>query len=304
MKKLLSVLVLVAMVLSLAACSGGDEWESMLRAAEKMGDAVEDAQVRAYTEQMLQCILADDFDGAYALVQDTVEKDAFVQAYADICAVLSGVQTYTLTASYKSANVNNGVSSVAIRYMLDGGQKRIMVESACTENTEGLAGFYVYEYIPVTQTGTLNTMKGANAGQWILLIVGVLEMAFVLWMFVDCCCHKMKRKWLWLLLILLGAAAVTWSMQNGVFRMNFNVGLFFNLYTALIVHSDGGFALRIMVPVGAVVYAVMRKNLFRQYEMSKRAQSAPVIEQPSDEEAPTAKQEIPGTEDQTAEGDL
>lgn len=266
-KRILAIAIIMLLLLSVSGCDSKDEWETARQLGLKLENKVDDAQVRENTERMLSYILADDFENAHTMVCTVVTREDFRQPYADIRAVLQNVTEYELLASGRTNNVTNGVSSVTIRYMLTSGEERIFVESTCTEGSIGLTGFHVNAYNPVTQTGTLTSMKEANGIQWVFLVIGLLEAGFMVWMFVDCCRSKIRRKWLWLALTLLGAIAVSFTVDGGL-SYRYNIGLFFNLHTALIRYSSGGFTLRLMFPVGAVIYLILKKKLLRTPEQA------------------------------------
>lgn len=281
-KRLLVIAVVVLLLLSVSGCGNQQDWKSMRELALKMEDIVDDAKVRENTERMLSYILADDFENAYTMVCTVATREEFRQPYADIRAVLQGVTDYELVASYRNNNVTNGVSYVGIRYMLTSGEQKILVEATRQEDGIGLVGFHVYTYDPVTQTGTLTAMQGANAVQWIFLVIGLLEGGFMIWMFVDCCRSKIRRKWLWLILTLLGAVAISVTVANGI-NLRYNIGLFFNLHTALIRYSSGGFTVRLMFPLGAVPYIILKKKLIKPQEVPAIGE-VPAEELPQTEE--------------------
>ena len=281
-KRFLTIAVIVLLLLSASGCGHQQDWGTMRDLALKMEDAVDDAKVRENTERMLSYILADDFENAYTMICTVTTREEFRQPYADIRAVLQGVTDYELVASYRNNNVTNGVSYVGIRYMLTSGEQKILVEATRQEGGIGLVGFHVYTYDPVTQTGTLTTMQGANAAQWIFLVIGLLEGGFMIWMFVDCCRSKIRRKWLWLILTLLGAVAISVTVGSGI-NFRYNIGLFFNLHTALIRYSSGGFTVRLMFPLGAALYVILKKKLIKHQEV------------PATDEIPA--EELPQTEE-------
>lgn len=281
-KRLLVIAVIVLLLLSVSGCGNQQDWETMRELALKMEDSIDDAKVRENTERMLSYILADDFENAYTMVCTVATREEFRQPYADIRTVLQGVTDYELVASYRNNNVTNGVSYVGIRYMLTSGEQKILVEATRQEGGIGLVGFHVYTYDPVTQTGTLTTMQGANAVQWIFLVIGLLEGGFMIWMFVDCCRSKIRRKWLWLILTLLGAVAISVTVGSGI-NFRYNIGLFFNLHTALIRYSSGGFTVRLMFPLGAVLYVILKKKLIKPQEVPAIGE-VPAEELPQTEE--------------------
>ena len=263
MKKCVCV-VLVMLLLLLAGCGAQDEWEAAEKAAGLLSDVTEDSQLRADTEKLLDAMLANDYAAAWDAVYEGVDAAEFRKMYIELQPHLIQIEDYELVVANINKTVSNGVSTVSVRYMMTAGDLRLFVDATRVEGYEGLVGFYLNEYVPVVATGTLGNMQDTNALQWIVLVIGMLEIVFAVWMFVDCCCHKLRRKWLWLLFIALGYLLINLIVTPEQFRVNFNVGVYLS-YTSLIRYSTGGFTLRVMIPVGAVVYLICRKTLFAKY---------------------------------------
>lgn len=283
--------LLVLSLLLLAGCGAKDEWEAAEKMAGKLSDKIEDPQLRADTEKLLDAMIADDYDTARDAIYEGVNEADFQQMYASLQPNLAEMEQYTLVASNINKTVKNGVSSTNVRYMMTAGEEKFLVDVARIEGYEGLTAFYLNAYQPVTVTGTLSHMQGANAAQWTFLVIGILEIVFAIWMFVDCCRHKIRRKWLWLLLIALGYVILSVIAAPEQFRINFNVGAFLS-YTSLICYSTGGATCQVVIPVGAIVYLSMRKKLFAGYEAEMQqtaVQQMPVEENPDE---PAALPEI------------
>lgn len=262
-KKIVALVLMLVLVLALAGCSRTESWQTMLDSAEKLGELAEDASLRQSTQLMLDSLIHDDFDSAYALISGAVTKEQFQPLYDGLLPILQNVESYELIASYKAAKVTDDASYVAVRYLFVAQDLKLVVEATRQEGVEGLIGFLVNEYQETTVTGTVGSMKGADAGQWIFLVIALAEVGFIMWMLVDCCRRKIHRKWLWLLVVALGSVALNISLGSG-FQIHMNVGLFLNLYTALLRYTTGEVTVRLMVPLGAVLYLCLRKKLLAQ----------------------------------------
>lgn len=255
---------LVLLLLCLAGCGQQDEWEQTLKAAERMDGITEDAQLRENTEKMLDALIADDVAGAYAALYAGTDYSQFLEVYDQLRQEVAGLETYQLMPVNINKSVTNGVTTVSVRYMMTAGEQRFYIDVTRAKDHEGLTAFYITEYIPVVTNGTLSNMEGANAAQWGFLVIGMAELAFVLWAFVDCCRHKMRRKWLWLLLIALGYVLLQLVATPEQFRTGMRLGAFLS-YTCLLGYSTGGFTLQFLIPAGAIVYVALRKRLFANY---------------------------------------
>lgn len=287
------LLVMVLMLLLLTGCGAKDEWEAARNAAQMLDNITEDAQLRADTERMLDAIIADDYQAAWDAIYQEMDATEFRRVYVELQPMLRGITQYELVPSNINKTVRNGVAFVSVRYMMTAGDLRVFVDVSRTEGYEGLTAFRLTEYIPVVTTGTLGNMQGANGVQWIFLVIGLLELVFTLCVFVDCCRHKMKKKWLWLLFVGLGYLVIRVIAMPEQFHVNFKVGAFLN-YTNLVRYSTGGFVASVMIPVGAIVYLLVRKSLFAKYAQLQQqttdqlpAQPEPVFptEETADSEA-------------------
>ena len=282
------LLLAMLMLLLLAGCGAQDEWDAALKMADKLEGVVEDAQLRADAEQLLDALIADDYASAWDAICQEMDAAEFKKVYEEIQPLLSGVTQYELTPSNINKGTNNGVAYVSVRYMMTAGERRVFVDVSWTEGYQGLTAFRLTDYVPVVTTGTLGNMQGANAAQWTFLVIGILELIFAIWVFVDCCRHKIRRKWLWLLLIALGYVILSVIATPEQFRINFNVGAFLS-YTRLLCYSTGGATCQVVIPVGAIVYLSMRKSLFAKYAQLQQQKAA--------EQETVLTEEIPQQED-------
>lgn len=278
-------LLLVFLLLLTTGCSAQDEWEAAEKAAGLLSGVTEDPQLRADTEKLLDAMIADDYAAAWDAVCEEIDAAQFRRLYVEVQPHLTQIENYELVPSSINKTVRDGVSTISVRYMMTAGDLRLFVDVARVEGYEGLTGFRLNEYVPVTTTGTLGNMHGANVLQWVFLVVGMLELVFVICVFVDCCRHKMKKKWLWLLIVALGYMTFKLTATPEKLHLGVNVGILLQ-YTSLIRYSTGGFMLRIMMPVGAIIYLICRKTLFAKYarfQQQKTMEVQPVL---PNEEAP------------------
>ena len=281
--KRIAAVFLVLLLLSLTACGRTvNDWDAMWDAAAKLGAQADPMEIHELTDEMIQVIRSNDPEQAFELLIPGGDWNAFLPAFQELHSMVADIEVYTMMMSNVHTQKNLGTDDMvtSVQYLLSGGkdtlgETRLIVNVVYSSQHPGrLASFYLAPYVEVTQTGTLTSMKGAGAAQWILLIVGLAEIGFMIWMFIDCCRHKLQKKWLWLLLTAMGIIAFTVSADNGGVRLNFNIGFFFNLYTSLALYSNGAMQLRLMIPVGAIAYAVIRKQLFADYEKAQLPQPA------------------------------
>lgn len=297
-------LLMAAILLLSAGCAATDEWDSMWNSALRLGEKVDDPQVRQLTEAMIDAIRENDVEAAENIISPDLDRTAVAQVVAQIYPVFADMDVYTLQAANIQRNKNLGtdVTSTSIRYLLAGGkdtpgQLRFYVDvSHSSQQPQHLIGFHVTEYQEVFYTGTVATMDGANAVQWAMLVISMAELAFVIWMFVDCCLHKMEKKWLWLLLTGLAMFSIQLVAGSGQFHVRYNVGWLMS-YSMLRLGSDGSVFFQLLLPVGALVYAIIRKKLFADYE-KRHAAPVSIPTMPEQSEAP--QQQVQPEEPETA----
>lgn len=276
---MLSFLLVAVMLLSMG-CAASEDWDSMWNSAVKMGEKMNDPQVQQLTEEMINAIRENDPEAAKAVITAEADPAVVEQVVSQLHPAFADMDVYTLQAAniQKNKNMGTGVTNTVIRYLLAGGkntlgQLRFYVDvTHSTQEPQCLKGFYVTEYQEIIYSGTLTTMAGANGAQWAMLLIGALELIFVIWMFVDCCLHKMEKKWLWLLLTGLAMFSFQVISSSGQFHVRYNVGWIMS-YSMLRLSSQGEVFFQLLIPIGAIAYAIMRKKLFAGYE--KR--HAPVV---------------------------
>lgn len=287
MKKYRMILCLLLVMFLLVGCGQVDQWNLANKAAEKLSAITEDEQLLTDTQQLLDAVIADDYDAARAVVNSRVSDADLRNAFGKLRQELANVTDYELVASGIHKSVVNGVSTITVRYMMAAGDQRFLLEAVRRGEEAGLLSCAIETYTQEEITGTLSRMQGATPLQWALLIFGGLVLVFVLVVFVDCCRQKIPKKWLWLLIIAL-AVTVSANCSPLQFRVGANLGIVL-VGSRLVTYSSGGFALNVTLPAGAIVYLCMRKNLQNKYRMNAQKQMEansqvdPVQENPPEE---------------------
>lgn len=221
---------------------------------------IDDSAFLPGTTALLDALLAGDYDSCRNLVTVQVEDDTLRDAVNQMNQLLEGVESYTLKPVAWDQTTHNGVTQSAVRYEMETEAGRYYVEVVLVDNVDGLAGFHITPIQQTTVTGTIGNMEGAGVVQWLMLLLGLAEFAFVIWTAVDCLRHRPKGWIGWMLLILFISGLISLSFAGGKLSLRFNFGIY--LYsTALLLDSAGAMLLRLYVPVGAIVYWFRRKKL-------------------------------------------
>ena len=229
---------------------------------------LENAEVRQSTEEMLNALIANDFQTAYSLVSKICAEEDFKPTFTQMRELLGNADTYELKllSIYTNGTLTNGqkLRSVNSTYEMTTNSGRVIV-SVRMDDRIGLSSFYLspYEKTDYYFTGTLENMKDATGLQWCFLLLNVVAIGFTVFALVDCSRQKIKKKALWILVLLIGFVSVGATIAATSIRLNFNVG-WITAYSALIRYGSGTVMLRLMLPVGTIVYFAMRRSLLKQ----------------------------------------
>jgi len=252
--KILSVILILVFAISLVSFDDNEE-------------------LKGKTEIMVNALVNNDFNKAFNLVSGITTKEAFQSTFTELANYVDGVKNYELKQIGFKSQTQNGITATLATYLMTTNAKTYIVEAQQRSDVEGLYGFHVLESqinSDGIQCGTLLTMKGANALQWVFLIFSFIELAFVIIVLIDVIKQKLDKKAIWILIILLGTLSLTLNVSNS--GINFNFGAVISLInsTALIRYATGQMAIRIMVPIGAIIYLIKRKSLINSYKANSQ----------------------------------
>lgn len=253
---LLVAVLLLSTILVTACASGGGN-----------------ADLSERVEDFLDAILTGDKTAAYALVRSSCSEEEFDSLFSEFCEYLDGISDYELKQVGWRYNLDNGVETVSATYELSGDNGTLYVISAAmVEGVEGLSGFHVQDTAEI-----LEMQKSFRGLDLILKVYSVLVLAFGVWMLVDCIKRKLRRKWLWILLILVG---VLFKVTIGAtqLHLNFNIGFWFTFSGVSADIYGNAVIAKLMIPVGSVIYFFLRKQKTLQ-EDEPHSQNEIIIEE-------------------------
>lgn len=259
MKKTRNVIIAVLALIMVFALSG----------CSSLIQKLENQELRAHTETMINAILEDDGDAAYPLVSDFCTRNQFNSVFKEMRELLSDVDSYELEliSFNQTKNYGDGESIVCIDSayeMVTNGEKYV-ISVQMRSDIENLSSFYItpYEKTSLYYTGDLSSMKDASPLQWGFLLSNLIVIGIIVLAMVDCCRHKISVKPLWIVLILFGVFSVGITAAVSSFRFNFNL-IWLSAYNAFIRHGDGQTVLRVGIPYGAIIYLALRWLLIKK----------------------------------------
>jgi len=230
---------------------------------------------------MTDALLEGDQAAAYALVADIQSEADFQKTYEQLRELLGDVTTYELEQQGYHKTVSNGQTVIQAEYRMETYGDTYILSVQEDSLHKGLSRYYITpeQYTTYIYSGTVDHMSGADIFQWIMLAIAVAELAYVIVMLIDCCRRRIKYKGWWIVAIILGALVLTASLHGGKFNLNFNIGAILS-YSAIIRYGNGLTLYRILIPVGAVAYHILRKKLTVPQEIPQEAEES----EPEDEE--------------------
>ena len=229
---------------------------------------LENAEARQRTEEMLDALITDDFRAAYSLVSKFCTEEEFAPTFTQMQELLGDSDAYELKllSIYTNSTISNGQKNSSVESVYKMTTKRdTIIVNITIDGLLNLSSFYLtpYENTDYYSNGTIQNMTGATGAQWILLLLNVVILGVTVFAIFDCCCHKIKNKVLWILLLIFGFVSVGATMSDTGTSLNFNIGWII-AYSALIRYGSGTLMIRLMLPVGVIIYFIARHSLMKE----------------------------------------
>ena len=253
------ILTLTAVVLAVVLCFAG---------CSEMYQRAENAEIHQQTRAMLDAVIANDLDAAYAMVSDVFAMEDFQPNFQVLAELVSGTEGYELEMlsyyTYSSLVNGNRTQTVQSVYEMTTETERFIVE-VVIDSYLGMTTFRMvrYEETDYYYTGLLGHMEDADIVQWGLLLSNVVAIGLTVIALVDCCRHSVKKKGLWITVLILGFMTVSVKTAASTFGIHLSFGWLLN-YAALVRYGGGTTILRILVPVGAVAYLIARRKILKK----------------------------------------
>jgi len=248
--KLLCVMLLAALLFSLAGCDGA---------------VPTNAEHKALCTQFVDALLTDDFDTAYALIQNAVDEEEFSDVFEQMVDYVDGVKTYELKQIGWHVSIKNSVkTSQSVFEMKTDNGKTYTVQVITVSTMEGIAGIHLLdnsEFAEKTSAvGPINL---------VLKIISIIVFLLTLLLLIDCFRSKIRRKVLWAILIAVGLVFSV-TIQSGI-QFHFNIGVFAFFMGATATAASRSITLSFYLPIGAIVYLCLRGRLKREAAQAAQA---------------------------------
>ena len=239
------LLVTVLMMLGLCSCTMGED----------------SAEAREICEDYFDAVIDDDFAAAYDIFEDIAEREQVEEMWKYTKEVLGDSESYTLKQEGWHSETDNGVTLRQVSYKLVSDDDKTMYVTIVLDE-KGVYGFNVLDSTEFIKDTAYVRIIGV-----IMTVISFALFGVTIWMIVDVCRRNIKKKALWILLIVVGVwieAAI--GIEAGYF--DFDCGLFFGIKnaTAYTVNQLHAIGVRVSVPIGTIIYFFLRKSLSAREE--------------------------------------
>jgi len=236
----------------LAACSQ----EEML---QKFTSPEEQATAKQYIDQLR----SHNFAEIEQSVAPGLTSASLESALTEMAALIPSDQpvSVTLVGAHRYTSTPNG-ATVNLIYEYQFPDRFVLANIAMmTKNGETtVVGLHIQPEATSLESQNRLTLSGKNAIQYGVLASAVAAALFTLAVLVVCAKTKMKRrKWLWILFILLGFGKLSVNWTTGQWGI---AALAAQLFSASAVAAlYGPWMVSVSLPVGAIVFLIYRRRL-------------------------------------------
>ncbi len=245
-------------------------------------------EIKAQCQIFLDAAISEDAASARKVLAEEMDDDSFAKTFPIICEYINGVKTYTLTQTGFNSGIDNGFSYYEAIFTMKTNVGNFELRAMEVEGYEGLYNFNITseEDLDPSYTGTITSIKDSNVFQILILIFSAACIAFTIFALVDCCKHKMKYKPLWIIIILCGVVAFTITFNDTDVNFKAKVAAILFSYSYLQIYETGAFIFNLSLPVGALVYFILRKKLYASASVKDEEQPLPEETAEIGEQAP------------------
>lgn len=277
MKKKLLAVLLILTCLCLTGCSVMQE-----NILKLVADQTAKAGTDVLAAQFVDGLLANDAEAALSAMCSEVTMPQMLSAFPQMRAMLPDTDEYTLVPTYFSTNTNNGITTIDVEFTLTMGDQVFCLTTRQMTGYERLTNIHIQPAEADAMPSTADAKPiDLDAADIAVMLLSLACAVFIIWALVDCIRHKVKRKWLWILLILLADVSLTLLLSGGKLGLQLHFGPFVPMYSFART-AQGGFTLQVGWPVGALVYMLRRRKLIAP---AVNFQEAMPPEAPSDSKA-------------------
>ncbi len=243
-RKWLVLAVLLAALTLLTSC-GSSIFEELSK----------DSDPDVFCRTFIDHVIADEKEETYQMFNGMCSRADFEKLWTSFRATADGADAADIHMTGFWFYTENGDDFFKGQYFVEYNNGSTMNLSLVFADGETI---YQIIYLDVTDfyadaektSGILNIVLG---------VYSLLVLAFCVWMIVDCARRRVRKKALWILLIIAG---VSLSLRVGEYgNVSFMVGLFLQSSQAWVDFGYLAVGTKLILPVGAVIYFCLRRRI-------------------------------------------
>jgi hypothetical protein len=250
---------------------------------------------------------------AQVVDSDVISEQGIEQMITGVSEYIEGTVTdYQKTGWYINKSLNNGVQTTTqdLSYNVATDYDNYVVSMRLLQTGENdwkVIGFNVIRAEQLKGNGAVINFEDFDVVQLLMLVLSAAELALMIIAIVVCAKSKVRRKALWIVLIVLLHTGVSLTLSPSGFHFNLwilNVSL-----SSLQKFIDGTRVFNVLVPLGAILFLCLKKKLewraehhrmMQQYRQDSVLPTTP-SEDPSEEVMPMNPQTPDASEQAGAE---
>ncbi|MGO8755048.1 MAG: hypothetical protein ACLQHK_07445 [Gallionellaceae bacterium] len=248
---------LLGVLLVLLAFSGCDQKSMMAKMTPPEDEGIAKNYINLLRDNKFDMI-EKDFDPSIKepnIRETLVNMAALIPAQQPISVKVVGAQVN----NFSTNGQNSSNTNITFEYQFP--EKWLLINLA-TQKKSGVLSIIGFRVTPITDSvENLNrfTLHGKTPLHYAILTLAILIPLFVLYALVQCIRTKMeKRKWLWIIFIVLGVGQFAVNWTTGRWTLNLlqlqllGAGVFAPLY--------GAWTVSVSLPLGAIIFLFWRKK--------------------------------------------
>lgn len=249
-KFLLLAMVVITMFLSLSGCVflKDDEMEELLI------DSLNAVQTEDYEKLsfMLSEETRNQLNGSTAGFEDV--HNFFQGTVSNVIMIKRSIQS-------NSYNGGPRILTKDFRYIVitSEGVYEAFLATTSSEEDSGITQFRIRHFTDSLLVGF--AFQFNSVGSWVMLIFSLLVLAFRIISTVSAAKSNIKMKPLWIVLIWIAQSGFSITCLPNNF--NFRIQLINAMFSGFQSFAGNGFLLTVLIPVGAILYWILRKRLIK-----------------------------------------
>ena len=220
-------------------------------------------ELRSKAEAVVECLKTSNYNKAYSYMdEEYIPESEFKRVFPDMLKYLGAFTEYKVTGpTGVRTGISNGISYAQATYLVDTDGKDFYLVVGTVEERTKLSTFRVTlkEDADVASGRISGNIIGDSPLQIVVIAIGLASFGFSVWMLVDCIRKNIKKKPLWIVIIIFGQLTLGFTASGGGVNFNFNLGFILSLSTLAI--SESLTVLKLILPLGAVIYRIRRGRL-------------------------------------------